>query len=723
MNKLTPPGESELEAAMRQEFFDKDSSLPASNITSLEEINLDADSSVLAELEQLMRQEFFPQTVALSTRKYLYRSFECKNSIRLFQLNPGSREDPIEGRLICVSFDSKPKYEALSYAWGCSDMDHQILTDEGAIPITASVRSALTRLRLHDRMRVIWIDALCINQKDNDEKSEQILLMPKIYSSASRVLVHLGDESDRSDAVLKLIEKIARTNFSALPGKFVSDSALPTLGLPHGRAKIWKHFRAFWSRSWFRRIWVVQEFALAKDVTMICGEWEGSWEIFLEASPKINEYRMILLNWDLQVGEQLNASVGSMLMLMMCSQRVAADRAEYIVFRFTNLLEMGDLALKEAEVGEPHLAAMAMNVRSNPDLPKMFSVFRQNKDFDKYAFFGLHRSNPGLRKFKGMPLIDVITMIEAAEATDPRDRLFALLSLASDLDEDEVQLLRPHYKEDVRSVVCRYASVLVSKGKCMKILYSAFLEPDPYNLPSWMGNWITPVHPISKKTHIAHQEPHNYKAGGNSTPKARMGDEYDVLIVSGGLVDTIDCVGIGPVMSRTGGPLLPMMANQVLNNVDEIFETLTSYPTGESLFEVKWRTLIGNKTSTTYKEPPAYYGNLYRTWREEIKGKALALTDEQLNAIAPQEYFYALCSVSNSKLCKTRGGYVGLVPTSAEVGDHVSVLPGGIVPFVLRDSAERPGMFRMVGGCYIHGIMQGEALKFPHWHERRLKLH
>jgi Heterokaryon incompatibility protein (HET) len=106
-------------------------------------------------------------------------------------------------------------------------MDHQIFTDEGTIPITASVRSALTRLRLTDRVRVLWIDALCINQKENHEdsnegngeKSDQILLMPKIYSSASRTVVYLGEQSDRSDFTIKFIEKIAKTSFSRLSGK------------------------------------------------------------------------------------------------------------------------------------------------------------------------------------------------------------------------------------------------------------------------------------------------------------------------------------------------------------------------------------------------------------------------------------------------------------------------------------------------------------------------
>jgi hypothetical protein len=212
-----------------------------------------------------------------------------------------------------------------------------------------------------------------------------------------------------------------------------------------------------------------------------------------------------------------------------------------------------------------------------------------------------------------------------------------------------------------------------------------------------------------------------YKAGGGSKPDARIGEAPDVLVISGGFVDTIDCVGLGSILPRRAGPFFPMLANLALDNVDAIFESLESYPTGELLSEVKWRTLIANKTAIAHKEPPARYGNLFRHWRAEMKGKTIAPTDADIYHMVPEEYFLALREVTNQKLCRTRVGYVGLVPTPAQAGDHIYVFSGAIVPFVLRDSAERPGIFRMVGGCYIHGIMKGEAFNFPGWKEKNWK--
>jgi hypothetical protein len=69
-------------------------------------------------------------------------------------------------------------FEALSYAWGSQEKPHYIELDEGSLPITDSLFKALVRLRLPRRARVLWADAICINQENNAEKSKQITLMP-----------------------------------------------------------------------------------------------------------------------------------------------------------------------------------------------------------------------------------------------------------------------------------------------------------------------------------------------------------------------------------------------------------------------------------------------------------------------------------------------------------------------------------------------------------------
>ncbi|KAF8847987.1 HET-domain-containing protein, partial [Acephala macrosclerotiorum] len=136
-----------------------------------------------------MRQEFFPE---IAPQVYTYRSLSSNDSIRLFILNPGCPEDPITGKLVHVFVPNCPQYEALSYCWGRDVKPHRITTDEGTIPITSSLNYALLRLRFPDTSRTLWIDALCIDQTNNEEKSSQILLMPTIYSLATLTVVYLG---------------------------------------------------------------------------------------------------------------------------------------------------------------------------------------------------------------------------------------------------------------------------------------------------------------------------------------------------------------------------------------------------------------------------------------------------------------------------------------------------------------------------------------------------
>jgi len=77
-------------------------------------------------------------------------------------------------------------------------------------------------------------------------------------------------------------------------------------------------------------MWIRQEFLLAKDVTIICGEWEGSWEIFLEASAKISDFRLVQRSLDSprDTKDFLEATAGSITMVILCRQRVTANDSQ-----------------------------------------------------------------------------------------------------------------------------------------------------------------------------------------------------------------------------------------------------------------------------------------------------------------------------------------------------------------------------------------------------------
>jgi hypothetical protein len=708
MAELNPPRTwlSELENLMRQSF-----ALPSKNEEMPSRDSQSSSVSELAELEEMMKQDFFhTDTTAI---KYAYRPIGTDEDIRLFHLGPGDRKDPIKGFLAHISLTSKPNYEALSYTWGSNIQPYEILTDDGAIPITSSLQAALVRLRFLDRVRVLWVDALCINQQSNEEKPEQILLMPKIYSSASKVVVHLGPEENGSEKVFDLLDRIARTNFSALSNQFTLTNSLSIAALPETRDKCWIPFRGFWRRPWFRRVWVIQEFLLGRDVTFVCGEWEMDLDTFVEATNKTSGHGIISRSDPYASKNEHDESNSGV---------IAMERLAHLRAKIDPVAGMALTLKRKSEAANNHILLRSDHIDSS-----MASKLRM-------TYVGLLEGFPNLNKRLGesspkrgrMSLLRLMDLTQGSQASDTRDRLFALLSLANDLNNEDLELLRPDYISPIECIVCRYAQVLVQKGQGMDMLYRAFLKPEGPNqprLPSWIGDWISPI--PSKKDYLGVHPDETYNAGGGSIPKIRIGAQEDVLIVSGRLVGAISKVSKGAVIQKDIGLLFPLAVNTALHEADLIFDSVSPYFTGESISDVKWKTLIANKTIEN-APAPEQYGMQYERWRNLIKGMVLAPTPQHKMDMSPPEllgYFQSLAYVQNYKVGRTREGLVGLVPLATEVGDIIAVFEGGAVPFVLRGSIERPGMYRLIGGCYLHGMMNGVASRLPYAHVKDLHLH
>ncbi|KAE8358705.1 heterokaryon incompatibility protein-domain-containing protein [Aspergillus caelatus] len=150
-------------------------------------------------------------------------------------------------------------YEALSYVWGSEDTPQFILIDGQTLPVTENLYTALLYLRQHQLERLLWIDAICINQGDEDEKAQQIQFMPMIYGQASQVIVWLGEPADHSDKAFEMIRLAADDE---------SSEDKPTdIQQEMNHASIVKLLE----RPWFRRIWVLQEVHAAQDILVMCG--------------------------------------------------------------------------------------------------------------------------------------------------------------------------------------------------------------------------------------------------------------------------------------------------------------------------------------------------------------------------------------------------------------------------------------------------------------------
>jgi len=192
--------------------------------------------------------------MAAKALSYTYQSL-AKHQIRLLRLDPGRDEDIIEGSLEIVGLRDSPAYEALSYEWGLPDKSREAIIDGSVIPITESLFRALQDLRLRNgKSRVLWADAICINQDDIDERQHQVSVMGAIYRQASRVITYIGPETDDSTDGIRLATKLMRFQYSDEPivlGTDASSTArLAALGLPPATDPGWQALKALCLRGW-----------------------------------------------------------------------------------------------------------------------------------------------------------------------------------------------------------------------------------------------------------------------------------------------------------------------------------------------------------------------------------------------------------------------------------------------------------------------------------------
>lgn len=137
--------------------------------------------------------------------EYQYERLTHDDEIRLLHLEPGSGDD-VRFTLYPVRLGDKPAYEAISYCWGDPKDTLIVYCDGKQLHVTKSLYTGLRRLRKDDSTRVLWADAVCINQKDTSEKTVQVGLMSRIYSQPSSVLIWLGDDTSGLEGLHECIQ-------------------------------------------------------------------------------------------------------------------------------------------------------------------------------------------------------------------------------------------------------------------------------------------------------------------------------------------------------------------------------------------------------------------------------------------------------------------------------------------------------------------------------------
>jgi hypothetical protein len=165
-----------------------------------------------------------------------------------------------------VELPVAPPYEALSYVWGSGGVSQGSLRiDDCSVEVRKGLFDALQALRHPDRERLVWVDAISIDQANMEERGHQVLMMDKIYRTAANVVVYLGQPTARTEDGMRAMGYFARPNRKSPPW-----SHMASVDVERGFADIL-------NRPWFTRVWTVQEATLARKVTLKSGSYEMSW--------------------------------------------------------------------------------------------------------------------------------------------------------------------------------------------------------------------------------------------------------------------------------------------------------------------------------------------------------------------------------------------------------------------------------------------------------------
>ncbi|KAL3261611.1 hypothetical protein ABHI18_003584 [Aspergillus niger] len=202
-----------------------------------------------------------------------------RQQIRLLSIHPSiNKSHPIHCSLHTVSLQDSPKFEALSYVWGTDDATEQIFLNGDTFHVTPNVAKALHQLRRTFWRRDIWVDAICINQCDIDDKNTQVPLMATIYTTAARVVVMLGDSTPEIELAVGWTERYVEKIFTkrALYWWWLDVASIfshkARVKMIHANCSTLRGMIQIMTRPYWFRMWTYQEYLLPKrEPHTVCG--------------------------------------------------------------------------------------------------------------------------------------------------------------------------------------------------------------------------------------------------------------------------------------------------------------------------------------------------------------------------------------------------------------------------------------------------------------------
>ncbi|KAM3067208.1 hypothetical protein ACMFMF_009708 [Clarireedia jacksonii] len=592
-----------------------------------------------------------PTNLNLNPDMFVYQSLDySENRIRLLRLHPrrlgvhvDDSNDEINCDIIHTCFTHHPAYNALSYTWGDPNgKEHTIKVNGRAFKVKENLHQALRRLRSGFHDTYLWIDAICINQDEKTERNHQVGIMRTIYERAEKVLVWLGNECENSHNALLLAEHLYNYRQSE------EDLAKHVFTTPD-IALYFKALKELFARSYWRRIWVVQEITVAKDVLVICGSHSVSLQILIEA------------------------------------QKVMSS-------------EQGQRALALQPLEDNIWSQIIWNGPSS-----------------------IHASRAGFLE-KKLSLYEAVQYHYQKGASDPRDKLFALMGLSNDASRHTLEI---DYSKPVREVYHQFAKCeILNTGRLDIVTKVQYNPKGSRRLQSWVPDWT-----FNKKDHVRLQNirrpDFHYRAGGNTRARVEFIPKTDEMRMMGVRVGTITHLGDktnmcnpedwkpGTIAIREWGWLLIILAGKRGEKImspltlEQFARTLLcNHVTAESVRAGFLKTLLGAIAYLILSLFPG--GTLQSVLMEYCHDEIISKPEERrmthaLNvALNAQEYIW------DRRFFLTDRNQMGMAPQETEEGDVVVIPLGCSGPVVLRLC---DGRYRVVGECYVDGVMYGEVME------------
>jgi hypothetical protein len=324
-----------------------------------------------------------------------------------------------------------------------------------------------------------------------------------------------------------------------------------------------------------------------------------------------------------------------------------------------------------------------------------------------------------------MELSDLLERFRYCEATDPRDKIYAILGMASDIDPGDINI---DYMLPVQQLYQNVVRFLITKHKNLDILGAFKQQKSPFQslLPSWVPDWpFSTIHvdeqSFSRK--LVNRDSKGsvskaYFASGNTAVSANCISDMESLVLKGFVFDALDDLFTRAVSFYIDSSAFntAQQHNTVIQEWDDnalqATRVLDPYANTYGMKEAFWRTLVADMIGDGRASGEPLAEEMFDVWSNRAKAPDAVrdFTEPFVSAVVRAS--------QNRRFYTTSRGFMVLAPAAAMKGDVACILLGGQTPFILRRDA---GSFHLVGACYVHGIMFGETMEDLHFGKYELQ--